>query len=120
MYYRIIKTKAMSEKMKSNLNNWLMAAVTIMVALVSYIYVNKASADSVYQTTQTELLQTLIIEMTTMKTSNSFQHQIIVNSVDAYKDYSNEILEKQIEPNTKWRIEGEPRLEIVEKKIGIY
>jgi hypothetical protein len=51
-----------------------------------------------------------------MKTSNSFQHQIIVNSVDAYKDYSNEILEKQIEPNTKWRIEGEPRLKLVEKK----
>ena len=117
----------MSEKMKSNLNNWLLAVVTVMIGLVSYIYITKASADTIYQSKQTELLQTLIVEMTTMKTSNSFQHQIIVNSVDAYKEYSNEILEKQIEPNSKWRLEGEPRLSKIEhenikikKKVGIY
>ena len=104
----------MSEKMKSNLNNWLLAVVTVMIGLVSYIYITKA-------------LNTLIKEMVEMKTSNTFQHQIIVNSVDAYKEYSNEILEKQIEPNTKWRLEGEPRLSKIEhenikikKKVGIY
>ena len=117
----------MSEKMKSNLNNWLMAAVTIMVALVSYIYIREVSVNDNFRETETKALNTLIKEMVEMKTSNTFQHQIIVNSVDTYKDYSNEILEKQIEPNTKWRIEGEPRLSKIEydnikikKKVGIY
>jgi len=110
----------MSEKIKSNMSNVLMLLITLMVALVSYIYIRDVSVNDNFRETETKALNTLINEMLEMKTSNSFQHQIIVNSVDAYKDYSNEILEKQIEPNTKWRIEGEPRLKIVEKKIGIY
>jgi hypothetical protein len=110
----------MSEKMKSNLNNWLLTAVTVMIALVSYIYINKASADTTYQKEQTKVLQTLVIEMTTMKTANTYQHQIITNSVEDFKIYSDYILETQIVPNTDWRLDGEPRLRIVEKKIGIY
>jgi hypothetical protein len=110
----------MSEKIKSNMSNVLMLLITLMVALVSYIYIRDVSVNDNFRETETKALNTLINEMLEMKTSNSFQHQIIVNSVDAYKDYSNEILEKQIEPNTKWRLDGEPRLKLVEKKIGIY
>ena len=107
----------MNEKSKSNLNSVLITVIAIMVSLVSYIYISDAAENTDFKKTETKALNELVNQMIELKVSNFNQHKAIILSVESYKIYSETILEKQIEPNSKWRIEGEPRLSKVEKEL---
>ena len=110
----------MSEKQKSNLNSWLIAAITIMVGLVSYIYINDASANTEFRQTETKALNELVNQMIELRTANFHEHKAINDAIKSHECWSEDVMKTQIKPNSKWRVDGEPRLEIVEKKIGIY
>lgn len=106
--------------MKDNINNWLLLSITIMVSLVTYIYVSDATANTKYQEAQAEALQKVVNELIELRISNTGEHRLISKTVETHTGWTHEIYDKEINPNSKWRIDGDKRLTKVESKIGIY